>query len=154
MSIFSSCTTRYRVTDVLLGIGLWPLPLMLIVAACAGSAPVQKSTTPPASVSSFDGSYRNTIRVTGTASEATGTNWCATPGQSIVTISSGQFSYAIPHPNVPGNPTPTFQAAMSLDGSFSGQANNGTIAGQVRGPHIEGTINGEGCIYAFTGDRI
>jgi hypothetical protein len=116
MSIFSSCTTRYRVTDML-GIGLWPLPLMLIVAACAGSAPVQQSTTPPASVSSFDGSYRNTIRVT-------------------------------------GNPTPTFQAAMSLDGSFSGQANNGTIAGQVRGPHIEGTINGEGCIYAFTGDRI
>ena len=64
------------------------------------------------------------------------------------------FSYTVPHPNVPGNPTPTFQATMARDGSFSGVATDGTISGQVQESHMEGTINGEGCIYGFAGDRL
>jgi hypothetical protein len=133
---------------------LCSVALVLMIAGCVDPAPVQQTKAPPSSLTSFDGSYRNTIRVTGTAGEAKGTNWCETPGQPIIRVSSGQFSYAIPHPNVPGNPTPIFQAVMSQDGSFTGQANNGTIAGKVSGPSLQGTINGEGCIYAFTGDRM
>jgi hypothetical protein len=144
---------RHRVADSL-PIRLWSVALMLIIAGCAGPMEVQQSKAPPPLITSFDGSYRTTIRVTGMAGEAKGTNWCETPGQPVITVSNGQFDYAIPHPNVPGNPTPTFQAAMAQDGSFAGEANNGTIAGQVRGPRIEGTVNGEGCIYAFSGARM
>jgi hypothetical protein len=136
-----------------LQIRLWPVGLMLIIAGCTGPTEVQHNNALPPPITSFDGSYLTTIRVTGTAGEAKGTNWCETPGQPVITVSSGQFSYAIPHPNVPGNPTPTFQAAVAQDGSFSGEGNNGTIAGQVRGPRIEGTVSGEGCVYAFSGAR-
>jgi hypothetical protein len=43
---------------------------------------------------------------------------------------------------------------MARDGSFSGQGNEGTISGNVHGTHMEGSIDGAGCIYAFTADRI
>ena len=35
-----------------------------------------------------------------------------------------------------------------------GNSNNGTISGQVRGTHIEGSIDGAGCRYTFAGDRM
>jgi hypothetical protein len=43
---------------------------------------------------------------------------------------------------------------VAQDGSFSGQVVEGTISGHVHGAHIEGNINGQGCIYAFSGERI
>ena len=155
VDVRSSRARGYKVADNM-RIRPWSAALMLMIAGCAGPTAVQesKAPAPPPVIVSFDGSYRTTIRVTGMAAEAQGTNWCETPGQPVITVSSGQFSYAIPHPNVPDNPTPVFQAALAQDGSFAGGANNGTIAGQVRGPRIVGTINGEGCVYAFAGDRI
>ena len=152
MNVHPRRARRYKVADSL-QMRLWPVSLMLIIAGCAGPTEVQQSKGPPPPITSFDGSYRTTIRVTGMSGEAQGTNWCETPGQPVITVSNGQFSYAIPHPNVPGNPTPTFQASMAQDGSFAGEANNGTMAGQVHGPSIEGTVNGEGCVYAFSGSR-
>jgi hypothetical protein len=50
--------------------------------------------------------------------------------------------------------TPSFPAMVAQDGSFSGQVVEGTISGHVHGAHIEGNINGQGCIYAFSGERI
>ena len=85
---------------------------------------------------------------------ASGTNWCQTPGQPIVTISNGQFSYTVPHPNVPGDPSPTFQASMAQDGTFIGQGNGGTISGHVNGTHMDGSIDGSGCVYDFSGDHL
>jgi hypothetical protein len=152
MNVHSSRVREYKIADRF-QIRLSPVALMLIIVGCTGPTEVHQSNMPPPPITSFDGSYRTTIRVTGVVGEAQGTNWCETPGQPVITVTSGQFSYAIPHPNVPGNPTPTFQASLAQDGSFAGQANNGTIAGQVRGPHIEGTVNGEGCLYAFSGAR-
>jgi hypothetical protein len=38
--------------------------------------------------------------------------------------------------------------------SFAGQSAQGTISGRVRGIHIEGGINGVGCVYAFAGNRM
>jgi hypothetical protein len=81
-------------------------------------------------------------------------SWCETPGQPTVTVANGQFTYAVPHPNVPGNPTPTYPATMAQNGSFAGQITGGTISGRIDGTHIEGSIDGTGCLYAFAGDRI
>ncbi len=132
----------------------YPMVLLLMMAGCAGSMGTIHSNSPTASVTSFDGSYRTTIRVTNVAAEIKGTNWCETPGQPVITVANGQFSYGVAHPNVPGNLATSFLATMAQDGSFSGQAIDGTIFGQVRGSHMDGSINGQGCIYAFTGDRV
>jgi hypothetical protein len=139
-----------------------PLPAVLCVAAvliasgCAGPMgtmrPSESNLTPP--VTSFDGSYRSTIRVTGSLGSGRDTSgWCRSPGQPIITVTNGQFTYAVPHPNVPGNATPVFPATMREDGSFYGEIIAGTISGSVRGTHIQGMIDGSACIYDFSGDR-
>ena len=154
MSVQSSRATRYRIPDMP-QVRLCPMVLMLMMAGCAGPmVPDRPSEMAPAPVTSFDGSYRNTIRMTSSSQIIKGTSTCETPGQPIITVANGQFSYAVPHPNFPGNPTPTFQATMAQDGSFVGHANDGTISGRVSGTHIEGSIDGAACIYAFTGDRM
>jgi hypothetical protein len=129
--------------------------LLLMVAACAGPmgtinpGPV---AAPPSTA--FDGSYRSSIRITGGSASAQGQGWCQTPGQPMITVRDGEFSYALPHPGVPGGPTPVFQAAMAPDGSFSGQGVGGSLSGRVTGSRIEGRIDGQGCIYQFSGYRV
>lgn len=144
-----------RANSDMLQVRLWPLVLMLTIAGCAGSMGEPKvDTTMAQPVTAFDGSYRSTIRSTGSFGASQANSWCDLPGQPIITVANGQFSYAVPHPNVPGNPTPTFPATMAPDGSFFGQVVSGTISGQVRGTHIEGKIDGSACLYAFSGDRM
>jgi hypothetical protein len=153
MSAFSSRTARYRVA-ALPQVSLCLMVLTLVLAGCAGSMGTIHADTATAPVTSFDGAYRSTIRITSVADEAKGTSWCVTPGQSIITVANGQFGYTVSHPDAPGNPAPTFQATVAQDGSFVGQGNDGTISGRVSGTHMEGSINGAACIYAFTGDRM
>jgi hypothetical protein len=133
---------------------LCPMVLMLTIAGCAGRmGTIHTDAAATPTVTSFDGSYQSTIRVTDTAAGAQG-NWCESPGQPVITVANGQFSYAVPHPNVPGNPAPSFPATIAQDGSFSGQVVSGTISGRVQGTHMAGTINGQGCVYGFTGERM
>jgi hypothetical protein len=153
MNMRSSRATRYWIADMP-QVSLYPMVLMLMVAGCAGSMGVIRPDTATASVTAFDGSYRNTISIAASATVAKGTSWCETPGQPVITVVNGQFGYAVPHPNMPGNPTPTFQAAVARDGSFLGRSNGGTISGQVRGTYIEGIIDGVGCRYTFAGNRM
>lgn len=153
MNMRSSRATRYRIAGMP-QVSLCPMVLMLMVAGCAGSMGVIRPDSATASVTAFDGSYRNTISIAASASVAKGISWCETPGQPVITVVNGQFSYAVPHPNMPDNPTPTFQAVVAQDGSFLSQSNGGTISGQVRGTSIEGVIDGVGCRYTFAGDRM
>ena len=117
----------------------------------ADQAQSAEQAKPP--VTAFDGSYRNTIRLVSAFGSAEGTPWCYSPGQPVIVVKEGQFSYSLPHPNVPGDATPAFPAAVAADGSFSGQIIWGSISGQIRDGHIEGRIDGSACIYAFAGDR-
>jgi hypothetical protein len=135
-------------------VGLYPMVVMLMIAGCAGPMGTIHGNLPAApTVSAFDGTYRSTIRVANAAGAAKENAWCETPGQPIIMVANGQFSYAVPHPNIPGNPTPSFLATFAQDGSFSGQVVEGTISGRVDGTHMEGNISATACIYAFTGDR-
>jgi hypothetical protein len=43
---------------------------------------------------------------------------------------------------------------MASDGSFAGQGVGGSVSGHVSGSQIEGRIDGQGCIYDFTGVRM
>ena len=87
---------------------LYPAVLMLILGGCAGPmGPIRiDPTPPPPPVTSFDGAYRDTIRSVRSFGADQATSWCESPGQPLITIQNGQFSYAVPHPNVPGNATP------------------------------------------------
>ena len=139
--------------------------MLVLVAGCAGSmGTIRPGPSVPASVANaagatagpvttFDGTYRMTIRSSGSAGAASTSTWCATPGQPTITVANGQFTYAVPHPNVPGNATPEFPATIAADGSFAGQITAGSISGSINGGHIQGRIDGSGCLYVFRGDR-
>jgi hypothetical protein len=130
------------------------LPWLLLVSGCAGPMGTLRGVPPPpAPVTTFDGSYRMTLSAAGSFGSAQRNTWCESPGQARLTVASGQFSYAVPHPNVPGNPTPVYPATLSDDGSFTGQIVAGTIAGRIQGSRIEGSIDGSACLYSFTGER-
>lgn len=146
--------------------GLCPVALMALVGGCAGSmgtmrpgpsVPASEAATisvvaPP--VTAFDGTYRVKIRTTGSfGAVSTTTSWCDSPGQPIITVANGQFTYKVSHPNVPGDASPVFPATVAADGSFSGQIVAGSIAGSIQGTHIEGRIDGSACLYAFSGNR-
>jgi hypothetical protein len=131
--------------------------IALLATGCAGPMGTLHSEPPaPAPVAAFDGSYRNTLHTSSASSAAAkqAQSWCQTPGQPVITVANGQVTYAVPHPDIPGTPTPVFQATFAQDGSFSGQVINGTMSGRVSGTSIAGKIDGQGCIYTFDGNRI
>ena len=119
----------------------------------ASMASVVDESTP--SVATFDGSYRGKIWVTSSfGSGKDVSSWCASPGQPSITVTDGQFTYAVPHPNVPGNTTPVYPATMAEDGTFRGQIVAGSITGRVSGTHMEGQIDGSACQYAFSAEKV
>src|ERR1700722_4983779 len=62
--------------------------LAIILGGCAGSmGTIHSDQPPPPPITSFDGSYRTTIRITNTRATE-GTIWCNTSGQSVVTVAN------------------------------------------------------------------
>jgi hypothetical protein len=70
-------------------------------------------------------------------------------------VRNNGFNYAMPHPNVMGNPTPVYPAYIYPDGSIRSVPGSvaGVVTGQVTGNRMEGVISGLGCEYAFTAYR-
>jgi hypothetical protein len=131
------------------------MTLLLTMAGCAGPmGPLRPEAPQAVAVTTYDGSYRTAIRSTNASQAAVGSTWCDTSPEVVATVSGGNLTYSVPHPNVPGNPTPSFVATFAADGSFSGQVNDGTISGRVTAGQIEGRIDGAACSYAFTGRRM
>jgi hypothetical protein len=145
---------------------LYSLALMSITVGCTGpmgtlrpgplmtaSEAATFTVIPPATV--FDGSYTNTLRIVRSFGGGKDVQeWCTSPGQPIITVENGQFTYAVSHPNVPGNATPIYPAIMAADGSFYGAITAGVVSGRVSGKQIEGKIDGSACVYTFSGNRI
>ena len=135
-------------------IRLYPKVLALLIAGC-GAPAVPQGKTEKAPTTSFDGSYQSAIHITNESETVKGFSWCRTPGPPIITVTNGQFIYSVPHPDLPGHhQTTTFRATIGPDGAFVGQSIQGSIRGQVRETHIEGSIDGVGCLYAFAGNRM
>ena len=132
-------------------VGLWPLVVVLMIAGCAGSVGTIHPDPVPVPVATFDGSYRSTLRITSASAKAF---WCNTPGQPVITVANGQFTYLVAHIDVTGSPPAMFPATMARNGSFKGATNDGIISGQMDGTHMEGTLDGELCTYSFTADRM
>jgi hypothetical protein len=147
---------------------LYSLALMSIAVGCAGpmgtlrpgplmtaSEAATITVIPPATA--FDGAYTNTLRLArsfGGERDVLVQEWCTSPGQPIITVENGQFTYAVSHPNIPGNATPIYPAIVAADGSFYGAITAGVVSGQVSGKQIKGKIDGSACVYTFSGNHI
>jgi hypothetical protein len=125
-----------------------------LLAGCQQAGPPPSATLRPLLTTVFDATYRATVSVTKTGSGADPA-WCQTQPPASINVVGDRFTLALPHPNVPGNPTPTFAVAIAPDGSFQTQSVDGTasFAGQISGGHLRGTVNMTGCEYAVAADR-
>ncbi len=131
------------------------LALALAITGCAGPmGTIHAVPPPPPPVTAFDGSYRSVLRTTTPAAEGQVFTWCDSQGQAVITVDQGRFTYAVPHPNVPGNPTPVFQATMAADGTFSGDVISGSLTGHIAGARLDGAISGAGCTYTLSASKI
>ena len=106
----------------------------------------------PAPAVSWDGTYRGTVQITGLGSGMQ-RQWCETDPAMVVQVTGNSFTYSMPHPNAPGNPTPVYPASIAPDGTFHTEIGSGVMNGQVIGGHMSGTISGSACVYAFSMDR-
>jgi hypothetical protein len=94
--------------------------VLLMIGGCAGSLGTIHNNPSPPPVTSFDGSYRSTIRSTRPFAGQMNT-WCDSPGQPIITVENGQFTYTVPHPNLSVGLVTAFPATIAQDGSFHGE---------------------------------
>jgi hypothetical protein len=124
-------------------IGCTPTPATQVnSAASSGSA----------AANSWDGTYRGSVQITGLGSGVQ-QQWCETEPQIAFQVTHNAFSYAMPHPNAPNNPTPVYSATIASDGTFRSGLATGTMTGRITGTHIAGKIDGSVCVYSFALDR-
>jgi hypothetical protein len=99
--------TRYRIASRP-PVRLCTTVLVLMTAGYAPPIAVPYSEPATVPATAFDGSYRAGILPT-YASEDSPYSWCDTPGQLVIKVANGQFSYAVPHPYFPADVTPVFE---------------------------------------------
>jgi hypothetical protein len=110
-------------------------------------------------VASSDGRYQGSVQVTGVDSGGD-ISWCETDRKLSWQVTNHMFTYVQPHPNAPhpasvDTRTTAYSGAISSDGSIRGTSNySGAIEGRLTGSHMTGSINGAGCQYSFSADRI
>ena len=124
----------------------------MLVSSCGSTYLRDGSTARP--IPSFDGLYSGSIRIRN-GSSSPPSDWCATTPTVRIEVRNNGFDYAMPHPNLIGNPTPVYSAYIYPDGSIRSIPGivAGIVMGQVTGNRMEGVISGLGCEYAFTAYR-
>ena len=130
--------------------------LIACLVGCGGPPPPPTAGRAASSHSAFDGVYRATVTISKVSSAAAGSSgWCETQEHPSLNVTMNRFSLALPHPNVPGNPTVNFEVAIAPNGSFHTQSVDGTtmFKGQVDGAHLQGLVDGVGCQYMIAAER-
>ena len=125
----------------------------VVLAGCVSEPKTQPGgAVAPTPAVSWDGTYRGDVQITGIGSGVQ-RRWCETDPQVVVRVTGNSFTYAMPHPNAPNNPTPVYTATIAPDGFFQSQLQSGVMRGQVVANHMSGTIHGSACDYTFSADR-
>jgi hypothetical protein len=101
---------------------------------------------------SWDGTYTGNVEITGLGSRVQ-RRWCDTNPQIVLHVINDTFSYSMPHPNAPKNPSPVYEVKIAPDGTFSNNSGTGTMSGKIVVNRMSGTINGSLCTYAFVLNR-
>jgi len=124
----------------------------MLVSSCGSTYLREGSAARP--MPSFDGLYSGSIRIRNVSSSSP-SDWCKTTPAVNIKVRNNGFDYAMPHPNVMGNPTPVYPAYIYPDGSIRSVPGSvaGVVTGQVTGNRMEGVISGLGCEYDFTAFR-
>jgi hypothetical protein len=145
--------TRWIVIMQVYAIRIGVIVGAVALAGCNSPPKVQPgSAAAPAPAVSWDGTYRGTVQITGLGSGMQ-RSWCETDPQIVIQVSGNSFTYAMPHPNAPDNPTPIYSATIAPNGTFNTQIASGMMSGRVADSRMSGTISGAACVYAFSADR-
>ena len=132
--------------------------VLFSLMACSAKPPPAPPAPQPVPVS-YDGNYRGTIRVKTHTLGGPNSNWCDTPAKISISVRQNTFKYLLAHPNLPPDPdlSPTIEvSSISPDGSFDGYPVNGgpEMFGTITGSHMQGEIQGLGCSYIFSAERV
>ncbi len=66
-----------------------------------------------------------------------------------VNVVGGEFTYAMPHPKAPDNPTPVYSARIGPNGTANAPLSTGVLTAHFTGDHMVGTVDGSACVYSF-----
>jgi hypothetical protein len=77
---------------------------------------------------------------------------CGTEDMLTLHVANNVFSYTLNQPQVPGQPTRTFNVMIASDGSFQAQSGVAYIHGTASGSHMAGDVVGDACGYHFEAD--
>ena len=131
--------------------------VLVICVSCSGCVGEPAYLTAPTKAQpqiSFDGTYRASLQVT-SASSSLPREWCETDRRPVFQIRDNNFSFSMPHPNIPGNYSLEYTVSIYSDGIMQGTSGDlGVLAGRVTGTHMQGVISGSGCEYSFSADRV
>lgn len=125
---------------------------IVLLSGCTPEPKVRPASAPATQAVSWDGTYRGAIQITALGSGIQ-RGWCETTPQIVLQVTDNSFSYAQPHPNAPGNPTPVYSVKIAPDGTFVAQRTSGTMSGRIIDGHMAGTVDGSVCGYSFSADR-
>ena len=81
--------------------------------------------------------------------------WCDTAREVSADIRGGSMTFSQQFPNVTGAPVVTYIAKVLSNATLSGSAERGgTITGKIDGRRLTADIEGLGCSFTLTADRI
>ncbi len=78
---------------------------------------------------------------------------CGTQDTLTLNVVSNAFSYTLNQPQVPGQPTRTFNVMIASDGSYQAQSGAAFIRGTASSNHMSGDIFGDACGFHFEADN-
>ena len=94
---------------------------LMTIAGCAAAPGTQTCNLAPSGPATVSGVQRQ---------------WCETTPEIVFQVTSNPFSYPMPHPNAPENPTPVYAATIASDGTFQSILNSGRMTDRVVGTRI------------------
>jgi hypothetical protein len=131
------------------------LALLAGLACCADRAPPPPPPAPVAAAPSgpvaVDGTYHGHKQLV-RGGDGPGL-LCGLLDPVTITVAGRAFHYVLRQPEVPYQPTRTFDATIDADGAFRAVDGPAYIAGSAGGGHMQGEISGDACGYAFQADQ-
>jgi len=132
----------------MLGVGL--------AAGCAGKPPPPPPPAPavaaPAGPAAVDGTYQGMKQLV-RGGDGPGM-LCGQMDPFAVTVAGRAFRYVLNQPEVPYQPTRTFDVTIDADGNFKATNGPAYITGSAGGGTMQGQLSGDACGYVFQANRL
>lgn len=127
----------------------------VIVLVCGIAAGCTATTPPPATPAaqasgpvSVNGTFNGIMQLVEGLPAS-----CGTQDMLTLNVVNNAFSYTLNQPQVPGQPTRTFNVVIRSDGSYQASSGAAFIRGNAGPGHMAGDIFGDACGYHFEADN-